>query len=195
MPIEMHHHIIDSLENETDSRTIAHCALVCRAWLPFSRSKLYRRIDLRSRLQWNRFKDHIVRPASHMTPYLEKVREMCVSRQDPCAGLFCMWRRPRGLFRRSTDSEWPWIHTVLDLCVVQLSGLPKFTFVQIDWTRPGFHKNAIDSCGLYHSLTSLRLERCTFLDILQLQQLVLAFPALSDLALSHILFHDSSTLR
>ena len=43
LPVEIEEYIIGYLDsNDTESgRTVARCARVCRAWLPFSRYKLY----------------------------------------------------------------------------------------------------------------------------------------------------------
>lgn len=54
-PIEVHERIIGSLDNYFCAGTIARCALVRRAWLPFSRYKLYFAVRLKYRRQWTAF--------------------------------------------------------------------------------------------------------------------------------------------
>lgn len=149
LPLEMHEHIIGFLDNETELGTIARCALVCRAWLPFSRYKLYYRIFLSHCVQWYRFRGHMVRPASHIVPYLGMVRELHIS-QTYFTSLF----NAGDAAARSQSSQ----------------------------------NDTLGRCKLYpyRSLTALRLDRCVFSSIEQMQQLVCAFPSLSHLVLRRI---------
>lgn len=191
MPLEMHGYIIDSFDNETDSGTIACCALVCHAWLPFSRSKLYRKICLTSRTQWDLFKFHIILPTPHIVTYLRRAQELCVLPSDRETNVPWFWSTFQG---PDNGGELSWIHLVLDYCATGLPNLQTYTFRQIDWTRPGFHKDAIVKCTSYLSLTSLRLDECKFSNDHQLCLLAISLPSLSNLFLRRILLQDTGHL-
>lgn len=191
MPLELHGYIIDSFDNETDSGTIARCALVCHAWLPFSRSKLYRKICLTSRMQWGQFKFHIIHSTPHIVDYLRRAQELRISSSARETNMPWSWAT---LQSPSSGGELSWVHLILDYCATGLPNLQTYTFRQIDWTCPGFHKDAIVKCTSYLSLTSLRLDECKFSNDHQLCLLAMSFPSLSNLSLRRILLQDPGHL-
>ena len=83
LPTEIHACIIDSLSNQIDAGTIANCALVCRAWLPFSRHKLYSEVWLWDRRESIRFKEVMLHCKSEaISGYLGMMRMLVVWPRD-----------------------------------------------------------------------------------------------------------------
>lgn len=181
LPIEMQEHIIDCLDNFYEAGTIANCALVCRTWLPFSRYKLYSIGELCYHRQWTRFRDLILQSKSDssITGYLGMMRELQVF---PLDKEFFDEGRTRRRIGWMQGEERPWGHLVLDHCSLCLTGLMRIHMIEVD-LRPS-HDMTIHSGCFYRSLSTIELMSCTFTNIVQLQQFVTSFPALSDLNLS-----------
>lgn len=187
LPIEIQEHIIGSLDNEHDAGTIANCALVCRAWLPRSRSKLYSKVYLWEHQQWDRFKDLVLRCKSESTAgYLRRVRELYVSSQNE---EFFDKKRIRRWTRWNKNGERPWAHLALDYCSLHFTGLTYLDMHCVDFSLS--HSMAICSGCYYHSLTKLHFCCCTFIGILQLRQFMVSFPALSELTLNRLSLHST----
>ena len=187
LPMEIHACIIESLDNEEDVGTIASCALVCRAWLPFCRRKLYcedSELNLRLRPQWVQFNKKVLQCKSDaLAGRLSRVRELSVWPRDQIGE----WRRigwEKGEVR-------PWAHLVLFQCETRLAGLTYIYMNDVDLSP--LHPSAICSGQHYHSLTTLEFIGCKFAGILQLLQLVTSFPALSDLTLKWLTFRSKVT--
>lgn len=174
LPTEVEEYIISLLENDYwTTETIAACARVCRAWLPYSRFKLYYIIELRHRQQWvpleNLLSGFVL---SNVVEYLEGVRELHVD----------VWEKTAWKERQQR----PWVHLVLIQCALRLTGLTCIKLWQVDFGQ--CHLTTL-RCGIYYrSLTTLQLRWCKFSSVRQLHIFVTAFPALSDLSLGEIRF-------
>lgn len=186
LPIEIQEHIIDSLDSFVDASTIAQCALVCRTWLPFSRYKLYSSIWLWNNWQWARFKNLVLRSQSpSIAGYLGRMRELHIWPLDvkfpdidptqPRVG----WGK---------GQQRPWAHLVLLQCAVRLTGLTRIYMDAVDLSPS--HGLAVRSGCYYRSLATLDLVECTFANVLQLHQLVTAFPVLTNLTLTRLKLHS-----
>lgn len=174
LPTDIHPHIIESYSEEgPDTRWIARCALVCRAWLPISRRKLYScpiRIDRRTWTAFRHFTLHT--KSSSMVQCRGMIRDLAAHVLDPGA-------------------EDPWTHLLLIEGAMRLTGLVQLTMHAVNW---GFLNAMALGCGqCYQSLTDLRLVECTFSNVHQFHQVITAFPSLRDLDLSHPRFHSAST--
>lgn len=77
LPTEVHERIIGFLDSPDENATVAACALVCRAWLPFSRFKLYYIIYLQYPWRWFSFRKFTLHSKSAaIQGYLSQVREL-----------------------------------------------------------------------------------------------------------------------
>ena len=184
LPLEVEEHIIDSLDNEWNAGTIANCALVCRAWLLRSRSKLYSIVELHSRQQWDRFIDHMLRCESEaIAGYMGMVRELHVWQWGE---QFLSRQETQRHIGWNKGQERPWSHLVLDYCSIRLAGLAYIELWGVDLSFS--HDMTIRSGCHYHSLSELVLNKCTFRNLSQLLRFVTSFPALSDLSLVDLRF-------
>ena len=187
LPTEIHACIIDSFNNYCDAGTILNCALVCRAWLPFSLHKLYSEVHLRYRRESILFKEVVLRcDPEIMVRYLGRVRELIVYPEDK---QFFDEERTQRRIGWKKGQEQPWAHLTLIQCARRLTGLTNISMSRIDLSPS--HPIAIRSGQYYHSLTKLDIIECTFTGILQLQSFVTSFPALSDLTLNWLEFHST----
>ena len=135
LPIELHEHIIGLLDSYHDAGTLANCALVCRQWLPSSRSKLYHVVALNSSKSWAAFQRHMSLSAtSVIVRYLKLVRRLCIWSGD----------RVRSFEGLSSDlhlggregQERPWTHLVLIECASRLAGITHIELRKIDYSLP-----------------------------------------------------------
>lgn len=160
LPVKIEKYIIGFLDNhdyEDGLPTIARCARVCRAWLPFSRFKLYYIVELRRRSQWDSF-ERAMLPSSGVADYMPKVEVLDVREWDG-------------------NERQPWAYLVLFEGTTVLTGLRKVTLQSVDlrqWNSSG---------SPYRSLRKLILCSCTFTNTGQLDLFVAAFPALTHLTL------------
>ena len=148
LPINIHERTIGFLESGEDVPTIARCALVCRAWLPFSRFKLYYVVCLDSRGQWTCFKRLLSRSTSpSIVGYLGMVRTL---RIYPGSLDGIGWGK---------DQERPWAHLPLLYGATRLKGLTSITLSFVDLT---IFPLVVLRCGRYHydSITALELMHC-----------------------------------
>lgn len=185
LPIEVHERIIGSLDNCTESGTIAACALVCRTWLPFSRFKLYYIIELRRRRQWVAFKNLILHAHSvAIRGYLSMVRQLHIWPYDPFLEFSEFYLRNRG---EQIVKNHLWAHLPLLQCAARLKGLTEIDIRCSDLSPS--HIIAICSGRHYPSVTTLNLSETTFSSVSQFNEFVAAFPALRHLSLSEITFN------
>lgn len=186
LPLEIYAYIIDSLDHEENASTIANCALVCRAWLPFSRHKLYSAIDLRYHRQWISFRDFVLQSKSEtVSRYLERTQELYVWL---CDEEFIYDERTQRRIGWNKGKERPWAHLALVQCATRLTGLRRIYLSDVDLSPS--HDMAILSGCNYYRLTTLSVMQCTFTSIHQLMQFVASFPALSDLSLWALRFRS-----
>lgn len=184
LPIELHEHIIGFLDSWYDAGTIANCALVCSAWVPFSRYKLYFLVKLRYRQQWIAFKNLVFQyKAEPIEDYFGMVQELYI------------WPHDENFFEAAEahhkigwheGQERPWTHLVLVQCAARLLGLTKIDISQADFTLS--HVIAIHSGHSYRAVTDLNLSFTKFLSVAQLHEFITAFPALQDLSLFSVKF-------
>lgn len=196
LPLELHAYIINSFDSRKDSGTIVCCALVCRVWLHLSRRKLYSHITLTRHRQWERFKHHLIHPAPHMVPYLQRTKELYVSlpRAYDIALLSHLRMEFYPLYTTGENpNERPWVHLVLDYCALNLPSLSELTFMGINWSNSSVRSNIFVTRGPYQSITALRLDGCSFSSIRQLQRFITALPALNGLSLGSIILLQSIT--
>lgn len=158
-------------------RTIARCALVSRDWLPFSLYKLYFKIVLSTRRQWDCFFRTLRESSPRIQPYFRSVRELYI--QSTYRRLGRGWKA--GMVQ-------PWEHLVLLQCAQRLPCLMQITFHKMGWGRSCCRDCLLFAAHDYTSLTRLDLYQCTFRSIYQLRELVFSFPALSDLTLVNVTF-------
>lgn len=120
VPIEIYEHVIGSLDNFFNAGTIANCAVVCRAWLPYSRYKLYRAVHLYFHRQWTCF-ERLMPPSisPNISRYLGMVRRLGIWPRDgefsPKQGRSQGWRKGQ--------KQPQWAHLVPIQCAAQLTGL------------------------------------------------------------------------
>lgn len=170
LPIELYEYIIAFLDSRSDSSTIMKCALVCRAWLPFSRSKLFHIVVLSSARQWTRFETLLSPSASSaIVGYLAMVRELTI------------WRGSSPVDNGSGGEAWT--RQALVACSARLTGLIHVNLYRLDWSAQ-WHPDHRLMMNRYKSLKVLKLHSCTFSSVVHLHRFVTAFPALSDLDLS-----------
>lgn len=182
LPTEIHACIIDFLDGVYNVKTILSCMLVCRAWLPFSRQRLYSKASFGDRQRWNRFKDVVLRCKSEAIIG-------CLGRMQQ------LWITPESLGKEEPQSrigwnkgqEQPWAHLALIQCAARLNNLTFIYMFRVNLSPS--HDLAIRSGRYYHRLTTLRIQDCSFTGLLQLQQFVTSFPALSDLTMQELRFH------
>ncbi|RPD55712.1 hypothetical protein L227DRAFT_475000, partial [Lentinus tigrinus ALCF2SS1-6] len=75
IPPEITDAIISAMDPFYDAHTLAMCALVCRAWLPRSRVKLFEAIRIRDGRTYNLLVERVVHSET-MTPYLTSVNRL-----------------------------------------------------------------------------------------------------------------------
>lgn len=180
LPIEIQEHIISSLNNEEDAGTIANCALVCRQWLPRSRSKLYSLIPLGTRRQCTSFRSLVQHPPLSIAAYLKNVQELYI------------WPDREEKLEWKAGQERPWAHNILTQFAGYLPDLTRVEFHYVYWRRA--HDFSLRIGCTYHSITTLVLKDCTFASVSQLHTLATAFPALSDLTLVLITLRSKEPL-
>lgn len=167
LPVEIEEYIIGFLENDDYLRglpAIARCARVCRAWLPFSRYKLYYTVSLWSCEEWASF-ERAMSPSLRVAGYMPKVKVLII----------------RELLRSTSRC---WTHLVLFKGTTVLTGLQEVTLHWVDFHRWNF--SIFHSGRLYLAVTKLELIDCTFSDSQQLHLFVTAFPSLTHLELSDL---------
>lgn len=169
LPVEIHIHVIEFLDSERDIVTLTNCARVCRAWLPYSRSKLYQIVVLDDFHQWTRFLRLLayVETGSSVGKYMGKVQKLQV-------GSGVDWGDGR------------WVYPVLSECATHLTGLINITLYQADWILSPNSGSFFGDGNHYRSVTDLHIYESIFSDVLQLHQVVTSFPALSNLTLKGI---------
>lgn len=190
MPLELHEHVIRSLDNWFHGGTIANCAIVCRAWLPASRRKLYSNIELRYCRQWNRFKNAVVTSSSPDSQRcLDMIKTLVIW---PVDDQFFDEARTTPLVEWSAgpEHERPWSHHVLIQCAGRLVSLKYLTMVETRFTRAW--DLALESASSFASLTSLKLDRCEFLSFPDMHRAIISFPALTHLVLDTPTFDGHS---
>ena len=188
LPIKTEEHIIESLDEYHDAGTIATCALVCRRWLPISRSKLYRRVNLHYLRQWLSFENIVLRPSSpEITLYLKKVEVLYVHPRD---GKPIDEKTKRSHIGRKSDQERPWAHLILPQCTACLTGLKTISYTGVDLTTCGDLELL---CGSYYPcVTFLGLDGCHFDDGFHMLQFLSGFPSLSTLSMRTTSLRSSS---
>lgn len=179
LPTEVHECIIGFLDSYNTTGTIAACALVCRAWLPFSRFKLYYTISLFYRRQWVAF--HLTLHSKSMQGYLSLVQELYLR---PLDKRFSDTDKVQLRIGCGNDQERPWVHLALLECATRLKGLIRLHFAQSDLSPS--HPIAVGSGQHLRCVTFLKLEDTEFSSHLQFHQFITAFPALIHLHLCRI---------
>lgn len=182
LSIELHERIISFFDVDWDQKSIARCARVCHAWLPYSRYKLFHTVPLRNYQHWNRFKRLVMDPPPNIMPYLDTVRELDIISDiphinDTLNGEQVGWRN---------GQDQPWGHLVLAYCTPRLTGLTCISMYSVDWAISPFYSKLFPSTCHYTCLTKLSIRICRFSSVFQLESFVFAFPALVDLCLQQI---------
>lgn len=191
LPIEIHEKIISFLHDE--GWAIAKCALVCRTWLPFSRSLLYDEVHLVCRYQYCRFLRLLVDPPSDIVPYLQHVRVLSIMKRAAIPD-FC---------RCTLCSDYDYSkENALNLQdfvkgVRHLSGLVEMIFDEADWRQEWLFSAFLyrEWVPLQTTVTTLDVSGCYFTSVYQLQALVCAFPALTKLVIDRTMDGDSTLLE
>lgn len=184
LPLELHAYIIEFLV-EDSPRTIANCALVCRALLPISLRALYYQVDLGKREQWNAFSALMCISAATssegeeypMTKYLQSVRDLRLLPQDyECRG------DPNVGFQEGQLK--PWANDVLGACATGLTGLTRIQTIDMSW-EPALSPSPFPPSGSmwYGTVTELVIVDCTFSTAEQLHRHICSFSSLSFLRL------------
>lgn len=193
VPLEIHFHIIESFrDDDRDNGSIANCALVCRAWLPICRRKLYSSlIRLSSRSHWMAFRNSVLHPkSSSMMQCREMVRDLTVYGDDDVlkndfSRVKDVTPQPKLAMRKNR-----WINVLLVEGAMRLTGLIRLTIY--DFNLGHLHPMALECGQRYQSLTDLGIVGCAFSNILQLHQFVTVFPALRYLELYVPTFHSTA---
>lgn len=188
LPIEIQERTIGFVDRQC-AATIANCARVCHAWLPFSRYKLYDEIVLRHRGQWDSFVCLLLCPSPEIIRYFQDVRMLYI---HPIHALNFDDSETKRRIGWKAEQERPWAYLVLLHGARRLSNLMHIQFRSIDWSQRWFGPGLLYAGHAYRFLTQLELWDCTFSSIRQLQQLVFGFRALSNLTLTRISFKHSS---
>lgn len=185
-PLEIPEYILSFLDTTDDISCIAACALVCRAWFPFSRKKLFHSIRIDRLVRWIAFEDTVLSSSLPGTiRALELARELHVK---SLLGFRIKVDEGDEDTRHAKEcaelQTSPWAHLTLVQCAPRMTGLRQLTMDQIQWepTDP-----LSLTCGnSYRSLTRLDIRGSTFSDFVQLHQFVTSFPALLDLGISEL---------
>lgn len=167
LPDKVHQRIINSLSNEKDAASIARCALVCHAWLDFSRSKLYRVVELRNLRHWMCFEQLIATAHTYVESHLEKIEELRI--KPDILGTSYSWK-DAWTYRIITQYA-EHFSRVRSIVLHGVNGWwPKRTIVVPNFSR----------------MTALELSFCTFQNIHLLHSLIIEFPELSELTLQKL---------
>lgn len=146
------------------------CALVCRAWLPCSRSKLFHTIVIDGTQSWARFKV-ILSPStpSHIAPYLKTVRKLVV-------------------FPIGENEEDVWSHEILGACLEYMTGLKRIELDSFTFTSEW--RSSLQSIAPYFSLQALKIQDMYGGDLMDLHQLISTFPNLAQLVLNEVFMYS-----
>ncbi|OSD03568.1 hypothetical protein PYCCODRAFT_1466940 [Trametes coccinea BRFM310] len=170
VPLELTDYIIDFLYK--DARTLASCAVVCRAWTPASRFHLFRSIVLQDHTFTSSFQ-RLLRLSPDLGYY---VRELTIAKFVTASEVFVPAKPPT-----------PSINDALPEVFRQLPHLRSLTLAHMDL------KSVTDLSALHHpTLSSLSLSYCQFADFADLVDLANAFPRLADLAIAGLTWVSES---
>ncbi|RPD61414.1 hypothetical protein L227DRAFT_68325 [Lentinus tigrinus ALCF2SS1-6] len=150
----------------TGERTLTMCALVCRAWLPRSRTKLFEAIYIRNQRSYDLLVERFVRSET-MSHYLTSVNSFYI--------------QPFGV-----DSPSSVARLFLIEFAGKLPGLRVWDVGGIDWThqRPSVKWPLLLSH--FRTITYLRLWECRFSSFSDFRRLLTALPLLSTLNILHV---------
>ncbi|RPD75689.1 hypothetical protein L226DRAFT_52127 [Lentinus tigrinus ALCF2SS1-7] len=150
----------------TGERTLTMCALVCRAWLPRSRTKLFEAIYIRNQRNYDLLVERFVRSET-MSHYLTSVNSFYI--------------QPFGV-----DSPSSVARLFLIEFAGKLPGLRVWDVGGIDWThqRPSVKWPLLLSH--FRTITYLRLWECRFSSFSDFRRLLTALPLLSTLNILHV---------
>ncbi|THH21314.1 hypothetical protein EUX98_g8406 [Antrodiella citrinella] len=147
-----------------DPNSLKTCALVCRAWLAASRVYLFRDVTIENEDMFLRFEDVVV----HSPMIQDRVRTLRIDRSG-----------------RRFEMTFPWINNNLSLTLpTQLTLLEAFemhTVQEKHWKPETFH-----NLSQFTTVTRLSVLHCGF-STDELFGIVSAFPALSELRISHFI--------
>ena len=88
-----------------------------------------------------------------------------------------------------------WTHTVFVECAKRLTGTTSIGLRRLDLTQPQYKLSSLPGPGgVWHTVTTLDLEACTFKDIHELHIFVTSFQALSSLQMETIRLQSKNLL-
>ena len=162
----------DSLNQRNE--TLLQCALVCRDWLPTSRSQLLNFVDLTSARAYNSIVDNVLQ-SSRMRPYLVSTKSAWLedpSKHDEPS--------PQEGVRQ------PWTHRFIHDFAGHLPNLESLTIENAHWTSCPPHPSAHLATSRFTSLTELSLSDCRLPSAHMLRRMVSALPFLNTLRLTKV---------
>ena len=172
VPVELTDYIIDFLHK--DARTLAACALVCRAWTPAARFHLFRAVVLQDHGFVSSFQ-RLLGTAPDLGLY---VRELTVAKFVTVSSVFLPAKPPL-----SVAESIPHV-------LRQLPHLRALTLAHMDLKGGDGNTNLR---VLHHpTLAELSCSYCQFTDFADLVDLVHAFPALSTLSVAGLTWKEEA---
>ncbi|KAH9898001.1 hypothetical protein C8Q73DRAFT_788228 [Cubamyces lactineus] len=174
VPVELTDYIIDFLHK--DARTLAACALVCRAWTPAARFHLFRAVILQDRGFVSSFQ-RLLGTSPDLGLY---VRELTVAKFVTASSVFLPAKPPLS------------VTEFLPHILRQLPHLRALTLAHMD-LKGG--DGGTDLRALHHpTLSELSCSYCQFTDFADFVDLVHAFPALSSLSIAGLTWKEEARL-
>ena len=166
-------HVTDDSFNKRNE-TLLKCALVCRDWLPTSRSQLVNFVDLTSARAYNSIVDNVLQ-SSRMRPFLVSTKSAWLEdpskRDEPSA---------------QEGGQQPWTHRFIHDFAGHLPNLESLTIENAHWTSCPPHPSAHLATSRFTSLTELSLSDCRLPSAHMLRRMVSALPFLNTLRLTKV---------
>ncbi len=152
LPPEIIDEIIASISDETlreSNRTLLNCALVCRDWLPASRSQLLNFLDLTTNTAYDSFVENVLH-SDRLEPCLASTESVWLT--DPSE-----YDEPP----TQGDAARGWTYRFVHDFAGHLPNLESLTIEEADWTtgRP-LHPRAHLALSRFSSLKQLSLSDC-----------------------------------
>ncbi|RPD75619.1 hypothetical protein L226DRAFT_50144 [Lentinus tigrinus ALCF2SS1-7] len=173
LPPELVDNIIASITDESLpqlNRILLKCALICRDWLPASRSRLLQFVDLTSATAYNSFVDNLLHPP-HSNPYLAATESVWLT--DPSG------HSPSG-------ERQQWTHRFIHDFAGHLPNLESLTIENADWISRPPHPHAHLAISRFSLLKELSLYDCKLPSAHMLRRMVSVLSSLENLQLVNV---------
>lgn len=174
IPAEITDHIIGLVEVKwsRDTKTLCNCSLVCRAWLPRSRTRLFDQIYFSHTPNYNKFNTAILRNAS-MQPWLAHVHKIS------------FWAPgPSNFIPSPADPhEEKWSQRFMHEIAGRLPNLKAMYLQGFDWVHLPPHPTICATFSTFRDLRALTLRHWCLHSFSVFHGILVALPSLKELEL------------